>query len=98
MDKIVVLYVAHAVAHKVSEGHLRQFRNGVAVSLNDGGNGGARAFLLEPSSARSQFDRSGKPLEVPLEGCANGFVKIVDVEDESAVGSGVGAEISDVGV
>ena len=48
--------------------------------------------------ASGKDDGCGHAFEVPLEGAADGFVEVVDVEDEAAVGCGEGAEIADVGV
>ncbi len=48
--------------------------------------------------AAGEHERGGHALQVPLEGAANGFVEVVDVEDEAAVGRGVGAEVAHVGV
>ena len=48
--------------------------------------------------AAGEKDRRGEALDVPLEGAADGFVEVVDVEDEAAVGAAVGAEVEQVGV
>ena len=48
--------------------------------------------------APGKHEGGGHAFQVPLEWTANGLVKIVDVEDEAAVGRGISAEIADVGV
>ncbi len=46
----------------------------------------------------ARVTRSGHALQVPLEGAADGFVEVVDVEDEAAVGRGKSAEVAHMGV
>jgi len=48
--------------------------------------------------ASGKDDGCGHPFKIPFEGTANGFVKVVDIEDEASVGCGEGAEIAHVGV
>src|SRR5580658_5996074 len=64
---------------------------------HDAGLGGLvrRAVFVSGGAAR-QYKRCGHALQVPLKWAANGFVEVVDVEDEAAIWSGVGAEIAHV--
>ncbi len=48
--------------------------------------------------APGQHERRGHTLQIPLEGAADGFIEIVDVEDEATVGCGEGAEVAHVGI
>lgn len=48
--------------------------------------------------ASSKNDGCGHSFEVPLEGSTNGFVEVVDIEDEAAVWCGEGAKIPHVGI
>ncbi len=54
--------------------------------------------LLRGQGASGEHKAGGKPLQVPLEGTADGLIEVVDVEDEAAVGRGECAEVADVGV
>ena len=45
-----------------------------------------------------EMDAGGHSLDVPLEGAAEALVEVVDIEGQSAVEGGVGAEIANVGV
>ena len=54
--------------------------------------------VLGARLAAGEHEAGGHALDVPLEGAADGFVEVVDVEDEAAVGRGEGAEVADVGV
>ena len=54
----------------------------------------ARRAVFVPRGAPGQHQRSGHALQIPLEGAADGFVEVVDVEDQPAIGRGEGAEVA----
>ena len=56
----------------------------------------ARGAVFVPCGAAGQHQRSGHALQIPLERAANGFIEVVDVEDEAAVGRGIGAQVAHV--
>ena len=43
-------------------------------------------------------DTGGQALDIPLPGAAEGFVKIVDIEDDLCIGRGKEPEVSDMGI
>ena len=58
----------------------------------------ARGAVFVSRGAPGQHKRGGHPLQVPLERTANGFVEVVDVEDQPSVGSGIRAQVAHVRV
>ena len=61
--------------------------------------GGLRAAaVFVAGRAAGQHQRGGHALQVPLEGAADGLVEVVDVEDQPAVGRGIGAQVAHMGV
>ena len=56
------------------------------------------ATFLVSGFAPGKHQRGGHALQVPLEGAADGLVKVVDVEDQPAVGRGKGAQVAHVRV
>ena len=48
--------------------------------------GVAAGGALEAGCAAGEDEAGGEALDVVLEGAADGFVEVVDVEDEAAVG------------
>ena len=54
--------------------------------------------FTEPVVATCDHDARRKTLEVPLPGCREGFVEIVDGENESPLGSGEASEVDQVGI
>ena len=69
-----------------------------AVGGEEGVGGVAAVAVLGASLAAGEDEAGGHALDVPLEGAADGFVEVVEVEDEAAVGRGKGAEVADVRV
>ena len=60
--------------------------------------GVAAGGVLCAGFAAGEDEAGGHALDVPLEWAADGLVEVVDVEDETAVGRGEGAEVAYVGV
>ncbi len=93
-------------AAEAANGEMGQLKNGhggeeahaLAITLEQVGGGFARFGVAGFGGLAGEEDAGSEPLEVPLEGAADGFVEVVDVEDEFGVDTGVGAEIADVGV
>ncbi len=94
------LDVAEAMDHEAADFKQRHFRESahlLAVAEKDC----RRPGVQVPPCARlaaGQDEGRGHALHVPLEGAADGFIEIVDVEDEAAVGRGEGAEVAHVGI
>ena len=89
------------VAGHVDDGHAGERLDELAVAGNAGMDGFVAFFLLclaGGSFTPGEHQAGGDAFQIPLEGAADGFVEIVDVEDESSVGCGEGAEVADVGV
>src|SRR5208337_970193 len=61
-------------------------------------NGAPDGRVLVAGVAAGDRDGGCHALEVPLEGAADGFVEVVDVEDQASVGRGIGANVADVRV
>jgi hypothetical protein len=57
-----------------------------------------RRGLLVAGFTAGDDQRGGHALQIPLEGAADGLVEVVDVEDQPAVGGGIGSQVAHVGV
>ncbi len=90
--------VAHLMAHELEEGEFAELVHQHAVGVDALANGELGVFILVARFAGGEHERDGEPLEVPFEGRLRGFVKVVDVKEELAVGSGETAKIAHVGV
>ena len=86
------------ITRELHDGHGREGLHHGAVLLGEVADGIAARCSLEAGCAAGEDEAGGEALDVVLEGTADGFVKVVDVEDEAAIESGKGAEVEDVGV
>ena len=80
---------------------LRHARKGAhlgGIPLHARHGGPARRAVFVSRGSPGEHQRCGHALEVPLEGAAYGFVKVVDVEDQPAVGRGIGAQVPNMSV
>jgi hypothetical protein len=85
--------VNQVTAH-LNAGHLGKGAHLRRVALNAFLHGLSRGAFLVPGCAARHHQRSGHALQVPLERSANGLVEVVDVEDQTAVGCGKGAQVA----
>ncbi|MNT09472.1 hypothetical protein D3C72_1442570 [compost metagenome] len=76
--------------------HACEGPHAVAVGLGQLLHGLAPDARLETPVARGHHERGGQPAHVPVEGALQGFVEIVDVEDQRALGAGKEAEVREV--
>jgi len=86
------------VAGEIEDGHDRELAHGAAIAGGEGFDGLVADAALDAGGEASEEEAGGEALDVPLKGALDGFVEVVDVEDEAAVERGVGAEVEDVGV
>jgi len=56
------------------------------------------AGIAFASLVATKDDTGGQALDIPLPGAAEGFVKIVDIEDDLCIGRGKEPEVSDMGI
>ncbi len=94
VDGLNVTETMHLKAADFEEGHLCEMRASVRSNAGCSARRLVRGRLLVSGFAAGEDERSGHALQVPLEGAADGFVEVVDVEDEAAVGCGEGAEVA----
>ena len=85
------------MAH-VEQGHLGKGAHLRGVALDALFHGLPRRSLLVAGFAASQHQGCGHALQVPLEGAADGLVKVVDVEDQPAVRGRKSAQVAHMGV
>ena len=94
-------YAGQAVdlmAGELEDGHGGEGAHGTAVLGDELKYGGVAGSATGTGYAAGENDGGGHAFDVPLEGAADGFVEVVDVEGEAAVGSFKGAEVEDVSV
>src|SRR6202789_900778 len=69
-----------------------------AVLVGEVEDGVATGGAPDTGFPAGEDEAGGETLDVVLEGATDGFVEVVDVEDEAAVGGSEGAEVENVGV
>jgi hypothetical protein len=97
-DRRDPLQAMHLVTREFEHGHTGERRGETPEVESEDVYGVATCGRLLPIFASGEHEADGHALQVPLEGCGAGLVEVVDVEDETAIGRGVGAEIANVGV
>jgi len=86
------------MAGEFDDRHGSKGTHGAAVLRDELMYGGVAGSTADAGFAAGEDNGRGQALDVPLEGAADGFVEVVDVEDEAAVRACVGAEVEDMGV
>jgi hypothetical protein len=84
------------VACELDHGHRGEETHGFAIARCEAQHGIAADAALDAGFAAGEDDAGGEALDVELEGPVDGFVEVVDVEGEVAVGCGEGTEVEDV--
>jgi hypothetical protein len=86
------------VAAELKYGHGGEDVHHAAVLVGEVEDGIATCGAFDAGFPARKDEAGSEALEVVLEGTADGFVEVVDVEDEAAIGGGEGSEVEDVGV
>jgi hypothetical protein len=91
-------FAVDLVSGDLEYGLAREAVDGVAVTGDKGLGRHVAGGVAVAGFAAGEDEGGGHAFDVPLPGTRDGFVEIVEVEDEFAVGGGEGAEVLDVGV
>ena len=86
------------VAAEFEYGHGGESAHHAAVLVSKVEDGGATCGAFDAGFPAREDEAGGETLDVVLERATDGFVEVIDVEDEATVGSGKGSEVEDVGV
>jgi len=86
------------MASELEDGHIGEEAHAFAIALEEMGGGLIGGGVFDVGGAAGKEEAGAEAFDVPLEGTAEGFVEVVDVEDEVSVDAGIGAEVADVGV
>jgi len=92
------LFAVDLVAGDLQDGLAGEGVDGATVTGDKGRGGRVAVGMAVAGFAASEDEGCGHAFYVPLPGAGDGFVEVVEVEDELAVGGGEGAEILDVRV
>jgi hypothetical protein len=84
----------HLEAGHVHDRHARKSVHGATIASQQNGGRVSTGRVLATGFAARQDDTGRHSFHVPLEWPANGFVKVVDVEYQPAIGCRVGAQIA----
>jgi len=93
-----IVEAGNLVTGNLKDGHGRVGAHALGVAFHEAFDGAFAEQLFAGGFAAGHDQRSGHALQIPLEGAAEGLVEVVDVEDQAAVFSSVGAEVADVGI
>ncbi len=91
-------HAVHLVAAYLDQGHAGKGVHLRGIVLNEVLHCRSRRGVFVAGAAAGKRYRRCHALEIPLEGTADGFVEVVDVKNEAAVGRGKGAEVAHVRV
>ena len=86
---------------KVGHLHHRHAREGVhrsAIAPQKQGRRLTAGGTFAPGFPPGQDDTGGQTLHVPLKRSPDGFVEVVDVEDQPPIGRGEGAQVANMGI
>src|SRR5271166_502783 len=97
-DRLDLVHAMDLKAAHFERGHLGKCAHLRGVAGNKFFNELARGGFLVSGFAPRDNQRSSHALQIPLECPANGLVKIVDVEDQSSIRRGKGAQVAHVSV
>src|SRR5277367_5341988 len=86
----------YLVARQLHHRHFRKHLHIFAVARDKTVYSFFTLRALDAELASSEHKAGSKALQVPLEWSADGFVEVVDVEDEPSIRSGVCAQIAHV--
>ena len=86
------------IAAELEYGHGGEGAHHAAVLVGEVEDGVATSGTFNAGFPARKDEAGGEALDVVLEGATDGFVEVVDVEDEAAVGGGEGSEVKDVGI
>ena len=98
MDRLYVAETMHQKTADFKQRHLGESAHLLAVTENALFYGLPCSCLFVPGLAGGQYQGCGHTFQVPLERATDGFIEIVDVEDEAAVGRGKCAEVAHMSI
>ena len=98
VDGLDALFAADLMAGDLKDRLTGEGIDGGAIGDDEVFGGRVAGGAAVTGFAAGEDEGGGEAFEVPLEGAGDGFVEVIEVEDELAVGGGEGAEVLDVGV
>ena len=90
------LQSVNLIVRQLQHGHLGEAVQRAAIAFEEGLRSVKAEAVLGACLASGEQEAGGHSLDVPLEGASDGFVEIVDVEDEAAIGRGKGPKVANV--
>jgi len=92
------LQPVHLKARHFEHRHPRKGVHGPAIAPEHDRSCLRTGNILVACFTAGQDDAGRQTLQIPLKGPADGFVEVVDVEDQPPIGRGVGTQVADMRV